>query len=159
MSGRHILVVLAMLLPFSLANADTGASAADQRNMYVSLYTRHYSPDPAHNNDQNMLGLEFDLEGQRLWGLAIFDNSFGQSSQYLYYGKRWRTFESDRWYLKVTGGLLHGYKEPYEDKIPLNGLGVAPAIIPAMGYRRNGFFVEFVQLGLSAGMVNVGRTF
>lgn len=127
--------------------------------MYVSLYTRHYSPDPAHNNDQNMLGLEFELPGSRLWGLAIFDNSFGQSSQYVYYGRKWDAFDSGRWYVKVTGGLLHGYKEPYENKIPLNGLGIAPAAIPAFGYSRNQFFVEFVQLGFSAGMINIGRTF
>ena len=127
--------------------------------LYTSLYTRHYDPDPDHVNDQNMLGYESETGRNRLWGLAMFDNSFGQESQYLYLGQKWRAFESDRWYYKLTGGLLHGYKEPYEDKIPLNELGVAPAIIPALGYRQRSFFAEFTQLGLSAGMVTVGFVF
>jgi hypothetical protein len=127
--------------------------------LYTSLYTKHYDPDPDHVNDQNMLGFESETGRNRLWGLAIFDNSFGQESQYLYLGQKWRAFESDRWYYKLTGGLLHGYKEPYEDKIPLNDLGVAPAIIPALGYRNKSFFAEFSQLGLAAGMVTAGFVF
>lgn len=127
--------------------------------LYTSLYTRHYDPDPDHVNDQNMLGFENETGRNRLWGLAIFDNSFGQESQYLYLGQKWRAFESDRWYYKLTGGLLHGYDEPYEDKIPFNDLGVAPAIVPALGYRNKSFFAEFSQLGLAAGMVTAGFVF
>ena len=127
--------------------------------LYTSLYTKHYDPDPDHVNDQNMLGFESETGRNRLWGLAMFDNSFGQESQYLYLGQKWRAFESDRWYYKLTGGLLHGYKEPYEDKIPLNDLGVAPAIIPTLGHRQKSFFAEFNQLGLSAGMVTAGFVF
>jgi len=127
--------------------------------LYTSLYTRHYDPDPDHVNDQNMLGYENETGRNRLWGLALFDNSFGQDSQYLYLGQKWRAFESDRWYYKLTGGLLHGYKEPHDDKVPLNDLGVAPAIIPALGYRHKSFFAEFTQLGLSAGMVTAGFVF
>ena len=127
--------------------------------LYTSLYTKHYDPDPDHVNDQNMLGFESETGLNRVWGLAIFDNSFGQESQYLYLGQKWRAFDSDRWYYKLTGGLLHGYKEPYEDKIPFNDLGVAPAIIPGLGYRNKSFFAEFSQLGLAAGMVTVGFVF
>ena len=134
-------------------------SEIEKRYLFTSLYTRHYDPEPDHNNNQNMLGFENETENQRLWGFAMFDNSFGQESQYLYLGKKWRAFDSDRWYYKLTGGLLHGYKEPYEDKIPFNDLGVAPAIIPSLGYRNKSFFAEFVQLGLSAGMVTVGVSF
>lgn len=127
--------------------------------LYTSLYTRHYDPDPDHVNDQNMLGFENETGINRLWGLAIFDNSFGQESQYLYLGQRWRAFKSDQWYYKLTGGLLHGYKEPYDDKIPFNDLGVAPAIIPSLGYRHKSFFAEFSQLGLSAGIITAGFVF
>ncbi len=163
----HLFVTLALLFPFSQAQADTNGSllnlfqgpAVEQRYFYTSLYTKHYDPDPDHVNDQQMLGFEIEMTGNRLWGLAMFDNSFGQASQYLYVGKKWRILESDRWYFKVTGGLLHGYEEPYEDKIPLNGLGIAPAAIPAIGYSHKNFFVEFTQLALAAGMINVGITF
>ena len=46
------------------------------------------------------------------------------------------------WYFKLTGGLLHGYKEPYDDKIPLNDLGVAPAILPTLGFQYKFFVAE-----------------
>ena len=143
---------------FSFLNLPTD-SEIEKRYVYSSLYTTHYDPDPDHVDDQNMLGFELQMRDDSLWGLAMFDNSFGQDSQYLYVGRTYRALQSDRWYYKLTGGLLHGYKEPYEDKIPLNNLGVAPVIIPAIGYRNKHVFAEFSQLGLAAGMIVVGVSF
>jgi hypothetical protein len=131
----------------------------EQLYVYSSLYTKHYDPDPDHVNDQNMLGFEGQTRDQRVMGLAVFDNSFGQESQYLYLGQKWRAFSTDRWYYKLTGGLLNGYEEPYEDKVPLNGLGVAPALVPTLGYKGKSFAVEFSQLGFSAGMLTAGLSF
>lgn len=131
----------------------------EQWYVYSSLYTKHYDPDPDHVNDQNMIGFEGQTKDKRVMGLAVFDNSFGQESQYLYVGRKWRAFSSDRWYYKLTGGLLNGYEEPYEDKIPLNGLGVAPVLVPTLGYKYKSFVVEFNQLGLSAAMITAGFTF
>ena len=124
--------------------------------VYSSLYTRHYDPDPDHVNDQNMLGLEFETRNRRVFGLSIFDNSFGQDSEYLYAGYKFRAFESDRWYYKITGGLIHGYRGEYKDKIPLNEMGVAPVIIPSIGVQHKNFVAEFSQLGLAAGMITAG---
>jgi|GEM_PF-512404 hypothetical protein len=163
----HFVVVLVLLLAYSQAQADISdsfrnlsqESAVEQRYLYRSLHTKHYDPDPDHVNDQQMVGLEFGMAGNRLWGMAIFNNSFGQKSKYLYIGKKWHIFESDRLYFKLTGGLLHGYEDPYEDKIPFNGLGIAPAVVPAIGYSYKDIFVEFAQLGVAAGMINVGRRF
>ena len=132
---------------------------SEKLSLYTSLYTKHFDPEPEHVNDQNMLGFEVDSDTRWLWGFARFDNSFGQESHYLYLGQKWRAFDSDQWYYKVTGGLLHGYKEPYEDKIPFNDLGIAPAIIPGLGYRNKSFFAEYAQLGLSGGLVTVGVKF
>ena len=156
-------VLAVVLFSFSvIADADFNLSKGlntDQRYLYTSLYTRHFDPEPEHVNDQKMLGFEIDTDTEWLWGFAMFDNSFGQDSQYLYLGQKWRAFDSDHWYYKVTGGLLHGYREPYEDKIPLNDLGIAPAIIPGLGYRSKSFFAEYAQLGLSAGLITVGIKF
>ncbi len=162
-----IFVMMALLAAFFLSPANASepslwllkGSEIEKRYLFTSLYTRHYDPEPDHNNNQNMLGYESEFEHARLWGVAMFDNSFGQESQYLYLGQKWRALQSDRWYYKLTGGLLHGYEDPYEDKIPLNDLGVAPAVIPSIGYRNKAFFAEFVQLGLSAGMITVGISF
>ncbi len=131
----------------------------EQFYVYSSLYTEHYDPDPDHADHRNMLGFEGETGNQRVMGLALFDNSFGQESQYLYLGRKWRAFSSDRWSYKLTGGLLNGYDEPYEDKIPLNGLGVAPILVPTLGYKRKSFAVEFSQLGLAAGMFTAGFSF
>jgi len=163
----HCFVTVALLFAFSQAQADTNDSflnrlqgpASEQRYFYSSLYTKHYDPEPGHVNDQNMVGLEFGMTRNRLWGFAIFDNSFGQKSKYLYVGKKWHISESHRLYFKLTGGLLQGYEGPYEDKIPLNGLGIAPAVVPAIGYSYKNVFVEFAQLGMAAGMINVGKKF
>jgi len=127
--------------------------------VYSSLYTQHYDSDPDHVNDQNMLGLEFETRKRRVYGLSIFDNSFGQDSEYLYTGYKFRAFASDRWYYKITGGLIHGYRGEYKDKIPLNDMGVAPVIIPSIGVQHKNFAAEFSQLGLAAGMITAGVKF
>ncbi|MCP4047628.1 MAG: hypothetical protein GY732_16775, partial [Gammaproteobacteria bacterium] len=59
----------------------------------------------------------------------------------------------------LSGGLLHGYKEPYEDKIPLNDLGIAPAIVPAFGFRYKRVFTQIQILGTAAVTVTAGFSF
>lgn len=75
--------------------------------LQTSVYTRHFHPDPEHNNHQNLIGLEYQADDGVVAGGATFRNSFRQRSQYAYVGKR---FDSDvaPVYLKVTGGLLQG---------------------------------------------------
>lgn len=84
-----------------------------------------------------------------LAGLALFDNSFGQFSQYLYVGQEWdlAKFAGGDLYVNATFGLLHGYKDPYADKIPFNRLGTAPVIIPTLGWRFGQFSVFASVLG------------
>ena len=112
--------------------ADSGW-AIHHWNVRFSFYTKHFDPDPDHVNNQQLIGSEVEFANDYLAGLALFDNSFGQSSQFLYFGKQWSLTASDNWYFKLVGGLLNGYDEPYEDKIPFNGLGVAPAILGERG--------------------------
>jgi len=119
-------------------------------NIQTSLYTKHWDEDPEHANHQKLIGPELVFENDYMVGLAIFRNSFDQPSQYLYIGKTWRLFRSEYFYFKLTGGLLHGYKEPHEDKIPLNGLGVAPAILPAFGFRYKWLMLEAQIAGTAA---------
>ena len=174
--SRLLKTMAAVLLLLAMIAFSTGSSLAqgnvnstfsrwttdwdfNQTYVYSSLYTKHHDPDPNHVNDQNMLGFEGQTRDKRVMGLVVFDNSFGQKSEYLYVGKKWRRFGSDHWYFKLTGGLLHGYVEPYEDNIPLNGLGVAPAIVPTLGYQGKTLVVEFNQLGLAASLITVGFTF
>jgi len=91
----------------------------DEWYVFTSVYTKHWDSDPAHVNHQKMIAGEARMKNHWVFGLGIFDNSFGQKSEYLYAGYKWDLFGSKLFYFKLTGGLLHGYKGEYKDKIPL----------------------------------------
>jgi len=141
-------VAMASLLLTAMGNAN--AMEIKEWRAQTSLYTKHWDPDPDHVNNQKLINIEFETNKKWIYGFAWFDNSFGQPSQYLYAGYSWPLFKTDWAYVKVTGGFLHGYKKPYEDKIPLNGLGVAPAIVPSFGLKYKRVFTELQILGTAA---------
>lgn len=155
-------LVLAVLLLFAAGwTQGTKAQTEDMRGFWqvqTSVYTRHFSPAPEHNNRQNLIGLEWNDTSAWIFGGATFRNSYDQQSVYGYAGKR---FESTDYpvYLKLSGGLLYGYKGEYRDKIPLNNVGVAPVIIPSAGVHLGPVTAELVLLGMSATMINVGVRF
>lgn len=129
----------------------------DRFKLETSFYTKHYNPDPAHNNDQNLLLGEWNITQQWLVGAAMFDNSFSQPTQYVYGGYRLRPLSSvPPFYFKITAGLIHGYKDEYRDKIPFNGWGIAPVIIPTVGYCVNRFCSELIFFGAAGVMATVG---
>lgn len=65
-----------------------------------------------------------------------------------------------QWFAKVSGGLIYGYKGAYKDKIPFNNYGLAPAIIPAMGYQINARdSVQIMLLGDAGFVLAWGLTF
>lgn len=150
-------IFLGGILLFTASN--THAFEITEWRFQTSLYTKHWDPDPEHVNKSQMLSLEFTTESKWLYGFAWFNNSFGQPTQFLFAGRQWSLFNKDWAYFKLTGGLLHGYKEPYEDKIPLNGLGVAPAIVPAFGLKYKRVLIEFQVLGAAAGVITAGFNF
>jgi len=171
--GRHAKVIRACLafalLLFSTliyAEEDTVPEADESSGWKISgwgiqtsLYTKHWDPDPDHTNHQKLIGPELFFENNYLVGLAIFRNSFDQPSQFLYIGKTWSLFRSRYFYFKLVGGLLHGYKEPFEDKIPFNGLGVAPAILPSFGFRYKHIMLEAQIAGTAAITITGGLRF
>jgi hypothetical protein len=130
-----------------------------QWTIHRSLYTKHWDPVPEHNNNQNLLGLELGFDRNWVAGAALMDNSFNQPSQLVFVGKIWPLFGSEYFYGKVMAGFLHGYREPYEDKIPLNQLGVAPVIIPSLGFNYRMLVLEAAFGGLAAVKATVGVRF
>ena len=132
--------------------------------VYTSFYTKHFSHKPKHVDDQNMFGLEFRMSNKWMYGFTLFDNSFGQKSEYVYTAYRWRlsdneTFRPSNHYFKLSGGLIHGYKGEYQDKIPFNGLGVAPAIIPTYSYQYKNYMTDVSLGGVSVVTITVGFIF
>jgi hypothetical protein len=154
--------VLAALLLVSATCAQGAEESQDKDDGFwlvqTSVYTRHFSSDSEHNDDQSLIGLERNEASGLVYGAASFRNSFDQQSAYAYVGKR---YESANYpvYVKISGGLLYGYRGEYRDKIPLNRFGVAPAIIPSVGMHLGPITTELVLLGASATMINVGVRF
>jgi hypothetical protein len=135
------------------------ASATKIERFYVqtSLYTKHFSFDERHNDRQALINLEWQRADDTLWGASWLRNSFSQPSQYVYYGKQWRPLDSfPLLHLKLTGGFVHGYKGEFRDKIPFNRLGVAPALLPAIGLSGKRFGAELILFGNSGLMLTGG---
>jgi hypothetical protein len=121
----------------------------------TSVWTTHFDPQPDHNNNQELIGLERHRDDSYLWGGATFRHSFGERAWYGYAGKRFQ-FADTPFNAKLTGGLLYGYRGEYRDKIPLNRFGIAPAVIPSVGVNYQRVGVDLVLLGGAATMVNIG---
>jgi hypothetical protein len=136
----------------------------DRFYFQTSVATRHFHPKPEHVNTQDLVNLEwrfnsFAAGGQWLAGGGTFRNSFGQPSQYVYGGLLVRPLAAVQpLYFKITGGAIHGYKGEYKDKIPLNSQGVAPVVLPAVGYCYGRFCSELVSLGTIGAMLTLGIT-
>jgi hypothetical protein len=139
------------------APLDPDAIPPNRWHLQTSLLTHHFHFDAQHNDNQGLVNLEYWRADNWLAGAAWFKNSFHQPTQYVYIGKQWRPFDSQpSVYLKLTGGLLHGYKDEFRDKIPLNHSGVAPVLIPAIGYSTRRFSTELILFGTAGIMWNVG---
>ena len=107
--------------PASGRNADTWLRDGDRIYVGFSPYTEHFRNNPGTQNTPiwwtwafraNMTGC--GGSDATLFGLAVFKNSYGQPSQYIYWGQRW---DIKPWlYAKVTAGLLHGYKGKLQEQ-------------------------------------------
>jgi hypothetical protein len=94
----------------------------------------------------HIVALEFITPRHTFWsadrahfGVSVFDNSYGQFSQSVYAGLEWdwKPAFGGELFLSVSPGLVHGYKEPYENRLPLNqALGVGVTVVPAIGWQR-----------------------
>lgn len=153
-SASRMLVVVLSLMLFDLAHADDTASGS-RLSLQLGPSTFHFQPDPEHNNDTWLTGLELESAERWLVGAVYFRNSFYQHSGYIYAGKRWfPDVLPENVYVKLTGGLLLGYNEPYDNKIPLNHRdGIGLGVLPAVGYQFERANVQLVLLGTAGLMV------
>lgn len=151
---------LAWMLGIFVASGPVQAAEDHRWLLQTSAYTTHFHDNPEHNNHQHLVSLEYQRSDQWVIGGSAFDNSFGQPAQYAYIGRLFRPLDSAPLvHFKLTGGLIHGYKDQYKDKIPLNSQGVAPAIIPAIGLSGKHLSGEVNFFGLAGLMVTMGVLF
>ncbi len=150
----------------AIALACTATASADEpagpRYYYfqTSVATTHFDPKPYHNDNTALINLERRSGTGLIVGGAYFQNSFGQPSEYIYLGQLyWLPHTRDTIYAKLTGGLIHGYKDEYQDQIPFNKYGVAPAILPALGFQARTLGGELVLFGTAGAMLTLGFKF
>ena len=141
--------------------AQAGAPEPSHRGEFTfSPYTHHWGSSPDHKHVY-LVALDEQLPGNRLCGMALFSNSFGQPSAYVYAGQQFNNlFDQPRLFLKVTAGVLYGYVGKYQNKVPLNSHGFSPGIIPSLGYKFNEHdSLQVKLLGTAGLMFSYGRQF
>jgi hypothetical protein len=155
-------ILIAGSLLASLSHAQTSSwtdgfsfevKASDDLTLMYSPYTYHFSKSDEHRYVW-LVGVEREREDGRLSGITYFSNSFGQPSTYIFpWGQSYRNIGGiPGLFAKWSGGLLYGYVEPYENKVPLNVNGFSPAIIPSIGYEQQGYGAQLNFLG-TAGLM------
>jgi hypothetical protein len=123
--------------------------------LFFSPHTHHWTHSEEH---RQVLALSVSrlLPRDRFYGLSLFTNSFGQPSAYAFVGQTWPNLlrALPGVYGSLSAGILYGYVDEYQDKVPFNLGGFSPAVIPAIGYRITPrTSVEVHLLGTAALMV------
>jgi hypothetical protein len=141
------------------AHADVFADG-DRVMLQAGPYVVHWNNSPDHNEWPWLVGVEWESASRWEIGAAYFRNSFYQPSTYIYAGRRWFLHSEDQgFYAKLTGGLLYGYKDPYENKIPVNFNGLGLAVLPAIGYQYRRVNSQIVFVGSAGVTLTFGYDF
>jgi hypothetical protein len=121
----------------------------------------HYTNDEDYSGARWFMGVEHLNEHGRITGLSVFNNSFGQFSQYLYVGKTFHPFEkAPNFRVKLTGGIVHGYKGEHKETSPIHwGDSWALGVVPAVGYQRGHLGIDVAVLSASGMLFLVGYEF
>ena len=160
-SSRRLLAPLLLLSGLLCTNTvlaeDDGWFSFD--NTYLQLgYGAHWDDSDDYRGIPALIGLEWSKNDRRIAGVSLFNNSFGQFSQYYYYGYKWRL---NRWneklQVKLSGGFIYGYVGEFEDRLDPNWSGFSPAIIPSLGWKERRWGFDVAVLGTAGVMFLVGR--
>lgn len=125
--------------------------------LQFSPYTHHYTFDAEHK-DVVMIGLEREYPNAKLDGITLFRNSFGQESVYIYpWGGVYRSIGGVKpLAFKWTAGLIYGYVDSFENKVPLNYKGFSPGLIFGLVYEfKPGWSAQVNLLGTAAAMFEI----
>jgi hypothetical protein len=125
-----------------------------------SPYAVHYHDDSQHKAVW-LIGIEGHRPQNWFWGFGLFSNSFGQPSVYTIYGYQWDDlFGVPNVYAKLAAGVMFGYTEPYQNKVPYNRGGFSPLVLPAVGYRlTKQDALQLTVLGTAGLMFSYNRRF
>ena len=131
----------------------SGWETGSRQRLMGSPYTWHFSYSPEHVN-VFLLGLETERSDGFVAGGTLFSNSFGQPSSYLYVGQRFdKVYGIEPLFTYLTGGLLYGYRKPYNNKVPLNIGGFSPGAVASVGWKFTREFSGQINLLGNSGMM------
>lgn len=159
---RPILLLSVVGLSTPAAAGERDPDARSWRDWLAHRYLHagfgtHWSDSDDHEGTPWLVGLELSPDDRRIAGISLFNNSFGQFSQYYYYGYKWRlTRINEALEVKLSGGLIYGYVDEFEDRLDPNWNGWSPAIIPSVGWRQRGWGFDVAVLGTAGLMFLVG---
>jgi hypothetical protein len=163
---RRAAPVASALLPLLLLGAPgagAGPPGTDDATWYLQggAYA-HYSDDEDYEGPPLFAGVEYQRPDDVLYGFSVFNNSYGQFSQYVYLGKTWRPWQDALPGLrfKLSAGIVQGYHGEHYDVLPIRwggswGLGAVPAI----GWQRGDIGFDVAVLSLSGLLFLVGKEF
>ena len=121
----------------------------------------HWTDSDDHEGPPLFGGIEYHRTDNWFGGFSLFNNSFGQFSQYLYLGKKfhpWDVHPEVR--IKLSAGVVHGYKDEHYDTLPIRwggswGLG----FVPAIGYQKGRVGYDVALLGNAGLLFTIGYEF
>jgi len=152
--ARYVFYCLALLLGFN--QASVAEEEGYKVHAHFGVYT-HYGYSEDHEGPPILGNIELNSPQDWLFGFSLFNNSFGQTSQYIYAGKKWRLPKIQKYlHVKLTGGVVHGYVDEFEDKIPFNYDGWGVGIIPSIGFKKDRWAIDLVALGTAGLLFAVG---
>lgn len=157
--GRFLLRAAAGLcITVQLPAAHAGALGDGDRVMLqFGPYVAHRVHNSDHNQWPHLLGAEWESPSHWLGGASVFKNSYYQHAAYLYAGRRWFLRPDQQgFYAKISAGLVLGYREPYEDRLPVNDNGLGAGLVPALGYQLGRANAQIVFLGVAGVALTVG---
>jgi hypothetical protein len=144
-----------------LSTAQAGVFGDGDRVMLeFGPYVAHRVDNTGHNQWPNLVGVEWESGSHWLVGAAAFKNSYYQRAAYAYAGRRWFLDRvNPDLYVKLSAGVVYGYKDPYEDRLPVNNNGYGLGIVPALGYQFGRANAQVVFLGTAAVAFTFGYDF
>ena len=132
----------------------------DRVMLQYGPYVAHRVDNDGHNQWPNLVGVEWESGSHWLGGAATFKNSYYQRAAYVYAGRRWFLEKvNPNLYVKLSAGVVYGYKDPYEDRLPVNNDGYGLGIAPALGYQFGRANAQIVLLGTAAVTFTLGYDF
>ena len=161
-----VLVACALCEP-AFAQVDEGTRIPiDSYSKYPRWYLQggayiHYNDDEDYEGPPLFASIEYLPSEKWQYGFSMFQNSFGQFSQYAYVGRLFHPLEKHpEFHFKLTGGIVHGYAGEHHDTLPIRwgdswGIGV----IPTLGYRKGRVGYDIAFLKASAALFLVGWHF